>query len=260
MFPRRKAKAPVSIERPPGAKAKGPVPKRLLPPEPKYRDVKVPHEVSAKPTEYTYPVQAMTQESYELEMRRPSASAHLGFRHFLKTRKFDTLTLALSRSGSVKASQFLSKLINPKYKDVDIAVLAQKCGIGFGELMQIWRNDRLTEAMANMFEAAPTVAEHTAIDAQSTKVCCSRCDGAGVIKINKRDKHSWVQCINCSGSGSVRKAGDAKSRQYVFESTGIVKPSAGMSITVNTGTASSVDSVLDEMERATIDVTSEPGA
>jgi hypothetical protein len=226
---------------------------------PKFRDAIVP-EVNGKPTNYTYPVEAMTRASYDNELLVEQKSRHLGYAEFLKNRKLDALKLALARNASPKAEKFLKLLVNPKYRDADIADLAEKCGIGFGELMAVWRSDRLTEAMANLVDAAPVVAEHTALDAQSTQVCCSRCDGAGVMQINNRGEKEWVQCTTCVGTGYVRKIGDRASRQFMFEATGIVKASAGLNVTVNTGAASSVESVLDEMERATnpyIDVTAE---
>ncbi len=200
-----------------------------------------------KDTGFTYPVlRDYPRAAYERDMK----TQHLGFKHFAKSHSLDALKLALSRDGSMKAQRFLAALIHPDNVDKDIADLAEQYKIGFGDLMALWRNDKLNEAIGNLFDAAPTVAAHTAIDAESTQTCCSRCDGAGVMKVNIREEFSWIQCVSCNGTGAVRKIGDAKSREYVFNATGITKMAAGMSVIVNTGAASSVESVIDEMEQA----------
>jgi hypothetical protein len=198
----------------------------------------------------TLPIQPMTKNSYEREMMQ---TKHLGYKNFLANRSVDDLKLALSRSGAPKATQFLEALCHPKNIDVDIAVLAERYHIGFGELMAVWRNDKLVDAMDNILSTVPQVARDTALDAESSQTCCSRCDGAGVMRVQKGDDiFEWVKCISCKGIGAVRKAGDSRSRQYVFEATGMIKSAAGINVNITTGAASTVASVLEELDHLTI--------
>jgi hypothetical protein len=216
-----------------------------------YHDVPIPNK-NGTPSSRTLPIQQMTREVYQRESRS------LAYNHFVKGKSFTALKLALSRHGSDRALRFLSALINPKNKGVDVADLAEKHGISYNDLMTVWQNDRLSAALAHLYDGAVTVAEHIVKDAESTYVCCSRCDGSGVMRAQYGDtKAKWVKCVNCNGAGITRKVGDSKSRQQVLEATGIVKSGGGVTVNVGSSAASAVDSVLDEMEGITIPVTAE---
>ena len=204
------------------------------------------NEKSGEPTGIALPFVEPTREQYQRDIK----SNHIGIRAFVKQRGFETLKVALCNNGSRRALNFLAALMNPKYKESDIPRLAEKYGIGYGELMAIWRNDRLAEAVANLFDAAPTIAAHTARDAESTRTCCPRCDGSGRMKITRDDETSWVDCVSCDGTGAIRKIGDKDSRRFVFEGTGIVKTGGGVNVNINASAVTSVDSILDEMEQA----------
>ena len=208
---------------------------------------------NGKSTGRTAYIQEMSPETYKRESRSISYS------NFLKSRSLDDVKLALARDEGPKATRFLQSLIDPKNKDVDIAVLAQIHGISFNDLLTIWRSDKLNEAFCHMFDGVPVVAQHTVKDAESVQVCCPRCDGGGTMKVQIDERTSkWISCVNCQGTGIIRKIGDAKARQQVLEATGILKSSSsGVTILNMNGAASAVESVLDDLERITIPVTVE---
>lgn len=227
-------------------KRKGRPRKTQVPPSPMiggYRDQ--PLIESREDPSFTLPIQEMTPEQYEQEKVYPGSAA---YRRYIKSLDLDELKFALAHYDTPKAVAFLAALADPRNREVDIVAVAQKFKIGFNELMAVWRNSRLTRAMSELFDGAPAVARDTVEDARSTVACCPRCDGAGVIKVNRNEVQEWIECMNCEGTGTVRKTGDAKSRAYVFKATGLVKDAPNMVINNNVG-RSGVDSVLDDLER-----------
>ena len=201
---------------------------------------------SGKPSRLAMPKATISRVVYDKELAR-NAKAH-SYRGYLKTLNLEELKFALARDDSPKAIAFLSSLVDPANQGIDIADIALYHKIGLAELLQIWRNDRLATAMERMFAGAPDAAADTVVDARSGVACCPRCDGAGQIQVIRQEGQVWIECVNCAGKGSVRKLGDAKSRDQVFKSTGILKNEPGMSINVSTQ-VSSVESVIDELDR-----------
>lgn len=171
---------------------------------------------------------------------------------YLSSRDIRQLKIALSLSPSARGLRFLRAISDPTKADIDIVTLAEENDIGPIELMQIWRNYKLTTAFGNLIERTPEVAADTVEDAMSIKVCCGRCDGAGSIRVTRESGQEWITCVNCDGSGTVRKIGDAKSREYVFEATGIIKPTPTTNNFINGGITTNnitVESVIDELDR-----------
>jgi hypothetical protein len=198
------------------------------------------------PTTLSLPVRDMSRVSYSREMA--AASCRVIFRKYIKTLPLEELKFALARNDSTKAVSFLASLTDPDNAGLDIADIAVYHGINLGDLMQIWRNDRLALAMSNLFDSLPPLTADAAEDARSVQVCCPRCDGAESVQVETPKGSKWIECPNCRGKGTVRKVGDQKARDHILRATGVIKPDTGM--TVNIGSTShNVESVLDELER-----------
>ncbi len=176
---------------------------------------------------------------------------------YLKSLDLDGLKTALAQDDSPRAVSFLAALADPTNEETDITILALENRISLQELMQIWRSAKHSEALGALFNGAPTIAAHAVEDAKSTKVCCPRCDGAGIMQVPALDAktllpvQTWVRCTNCEGAGSIRKAGDTKSREYVLRATGLIKQDSGTSVTI-VNQPSAVESVIDELDRADV--------
>ena len=115
----------------------------------------------------------------------------------------------------------------------------------------------MVAALGIAIDATVPITGDVVEDAKSTQVCCGRCDGAGSIRVALEAGYQWIECINCEGTGAVRKAGDQKAREYIYKATGFIKSES--SLTVNTHvTTHSVESVIDELDRlpAVVNVTS----
>jgi hypothetical protein len=170
---------------------------------------------------------------------------------FLEKLPLDELRAALSQSDSPAAMRFLAALEDPSRAQTKWVTLAKSSGLSLGEMMRIWREGRLAAAMGIMIDAAPAVAADIIEDAKPVTICCPRCDGAGTIQVSRQDGPSWIQCTSCRGSGSVRKPGDAGSRDLLLKAIGFVKPDAGYRVTIlNQNNVPNVASVIEELEQA----------
>jgi hypothetical protein len=173
------------------------------------------------------------------------------YANFLEKLPLDELRSALSQSESPGAIRFLAALEDPSRAQTRLVALAKSSGLSLGEMTRIWREGRLTAALGIMIDAAPAIAADIVEDAKSRPTCCPRCDGAGTIHVNRQDGPSWIQCTSCRGSGSIRKPGDAGSRDLFLKAIGFVKSDAGYRVTIlNQNNAPNAASVIEELEQA----------
>lgn len=167
---------------------------------------------------------------------------------YLESLPLDQLKFALAQQDTTKAMVFLTSLCDLTKSKIPITDLAKRAGIGLTEMMQIWRSHCHTAALGIAIEGTVPITGDLVEDAKSTLTCCTRCDGAGQMRIQLEDGYHWVPCINCDGSGATRRPGDSKSREYLYKATGFIKPDAGIQVHTHINTHS-VDSVLDELDR-----------
>jgi Zn ribbon nucleic-acid-binding protein len=199
-------------------------------------------------SDLTLPIEDMSYESYRHEMAQRGKIQM--FNKLLATMPVEDLKFALANHNTQKAMNFLGALIDPRNIKRDIAELAVESRIGLGELMQIWRNDKLTVTLNEIFQAAPLVAKDVAKDAQTIDACCPRCDGAGEIQVARRKGQAWIECVNCKGKGTIRQVGDARSREHMLKATGVLKSDQAMSVVINNNRAASgPESVIEELEQ-----------
>jgi len=130
------------------------------------------------------------------------------------------LKAALALCDSPKARRLLECLCTPKYRSWKAGTIARRCGMTAAEIAGIWRDYKYFTAMIAFIGAIPDVARDVAEDAKSTRVCCPRCDGAGVMLVG-RDQKTEVECVQCEGAGTVRKFGNSDARKLIFEAVGI---------------------------------------
>lgn len=166
--------------------------------------------------------------------------------------QLEMLEDALSRSRNAKAGVFLDLLSTPRGRRMRLSTCAKTAGITLSEMIEIWRDSRISDGLMTLVNGIPTISGDMVQDARSTMVCCPRCDGHG--KVTHKDVE--VDCPQCEGSGKIRKAGDKETRKQIFEAVGITGKKAG--INVFTGPVS-VESVIDDLDRSdSIETTCEP--
>lgn len=227
------------------------MPRKKLPPvEDSYIDQPI-RDDAGQPSDLTMPVQQMTRLTRDpgRGMMPSTGSRDPGYARWLEGRDLDELKMALAHDSSPKVVAFLGALVDPRHINTDITTLAKLHSIGLTEMMQVWRSYRLTDAIGIHIDGAPAIASDVVIDARSTLICCPRCDGAGMIKVNLKDGQEWKDCPQCSATGSVRKVGDSKARDLVYQTIGFTK-AGGLGINVNIqNTSNTVESVIDELDR-----------
>ncbi len=204
-----------------------------------------------KPTSLTLPVQKATRLTRDPGRGMMPSTGHQDptYSRWLEHRDIDTLKMALAYDTSPKVVAFLAALIDPRRKETDITTLAKQHSIGLTEMMQVWRHYHLTDAMTVHIEGAPAIAADVVRDARSYEVCCPRCDGAGMIQVTRKTGQEWIDCIQCSATGSVRKIGDSQSRTLVYQTIGFTK-AGGVTFNNNVqANISTVESVIDELDR-----------
>lgn len=205
---------------------------------------------SGKLTTLTLPVQKGTRLTRDpgRGMMPPTGSLDPTYSRWLENRDLDELKMALAHDTSPKVMAFLAAIIDPRKMSTDICTLAKRHSIGLTEMIQIWRSYHLTSALTVHIESSPAIAADVVIDARSIKICCPRCDGAGMIRVTRKDVVDWLDCPQCEATGSVRKVGDAKARDLVYQTIGFTK-AGGLGVSVNiSNTSSTVESVIDELE------------
>lgn len=215
-----------------------------------YKDKPVLNE-NGTPSALTMPVQKGSRLTRDpgRGMMPPTGPQDPTYSKFLERLDLDELKYALAHDSSPKVIAFLGALVDPRRKETDICTLAKQHSIGLTEMMQVWRSYKLTTAMGVHIEGAPAIAADVVIDARSIQVCCPRCDGAGMIRVTVKDVQTWKDCPQCEGTGATRKVGDAKSRDLVYQTIGFTK-SGGITVNTNVQTVTStVESVIDELER-----------
>lgn len=215
-----------------------------------YTDKPVPDETGS-PTALTIPVQSGSRLTRDpgRGMMPPTGPQDPVYAKYLTSLDLDELKTALAQDSSPKVIAFLAALVDPRQKDADITTLAKHHSIGLTEMMQVWRSYKLTHAMGVHIDAAPAIALDVTLDARSIIICCPRCDGAGLIRVTRHDLAEWIDCPQCSATGAVRKVGDSKSRDLVYQTIGFTK-AGGFTVNNNIqNNSSTVESVLDELER-----------
>lgn len=156
---------------------------------------------------------------------------------------------ALVEDDTAESREFLTRLSDPLQMDLPISTLAQRSGIRVPRLMEIWRCHMKVAAMGVALARAPLVARDTVQDALTQIVCCTRCDGAGTMRIVTADGPSWITCKTCQGSGEIRKPGDAKSREWVLRAAGVIAAESSPVTIINNQQNTGAVSVLDDLDR-----------
>jgi hypothetical protein len=165
---------------------------------------------------------------------------------------------ALLEDDTDRATAFARALVDPRYSDIPVSVLAGRYDIRVPDLMEIWRRHQRIAAVGKALERAPDIVADAAEDALSREVCCSRCDGAGMMRVQDSNGVDWRKCVNCKGTGTERKPGDTKSRDFVLRSAGVVdsdRPTTVVNVQMG---ADSVLDELDRLEQSTVTVTAQP--
>lgn len=154
---------------------------------------------------------------------------------------------AMTFDDDEKSARLADLLRRPENRNVPMSILAGQANIRVPQLFLIYRAYMRYAAQLAITRKAQKIADDTATDAESRFVCCTRCDGAGEIRVMKGKKPHplLLVCPTCEGTGRERRTGDVKSREWALQSSGVIKTEAAPLVNINMG---GVDSVLDELE------------
>lgn len=138
----------------------------------------------------------------------------------------DDLAQVLYHSADPKAIQLLEMLYDPGNSRLSFATLCAKVGLSLTEVLSLFRQFKIDEAMFRMLYHVPAVIEDVSVDAKSTQEVCPRCDGFKRLQVATEDDEGNVtvserDCPKCKGLGEIRKPGDKDARALVFETAGL---------------------------------------
>lgn len=142
------------------------------------------------------------------------ARKNVAFRRFEKSLDTEAFMEALYYADDPKAQELLSLMLGPNKRNTTFAVLCAKAKLSLNDVRDIFRRHAMDTGLQKMYKHVPQVLEDTAIDAQSQKKSCWKCDGTGKLDGDR-------ECPECKGSGELRVPGDKDSRNLIFESVGL---------------------------------------
>ena len=159
------------------------------------------------------------------------------------------LAEALSKSGNEYAAVLLELLQDPTYQDCSLAKLCRLSGLRYFDLFQIYRQQKLNEAMVRMVQHVPEVAENTIDDAMTVERPCGMCGGKGY----RGRGFARQPCPYCEGWGTLRRPGNPAARRLVFEAVGLTPRPSQINITQRnpnlSGSLEPLEATLAESEK-----------
>ena len=120
----------------------------------------------------------------------------------------------LDWSGDERSVALAAMLADPVYRHHSFAKLCQRVGLRCHEVIDLFRQHRLAEAMVSIALRLPDVVKGIARDALDREEVCPKCEGSG--KVGDR------VCPACCGEGRIRKPGNPESQRLIFEAAGLI--------------------------------------
>ena len=112
-------------------------------------------------------------------------------------------------------------LEDPRARGQSLRKLCADARISFPALYFIFKDALKARAHAEVLivqsQHLPAIMEDTCLDAMAQTSPCPFCDGAGSRILDGES----LSCLQCEGTGKIRKPGSAESRKLVFESAGL---------------------------------------
>lgn len=174
----------------------------------------------------------------------------------------DVVREALIQDDTPRSLRLYDLLCDPKNEKLPVSELAMRCGIRVTEMMEIWRSHMRISALGSALKHVIDVTNDCARDARSVEVCCTRCDGAAMIRVTSMTGEEWITCPTCNGTRKEWRPGDRNARQYLLQMAGMIHAQTAPVVNVNLHN-SGVASVIDELEQLdrhdrTVDITPVP--
>lgn len=131
----------------------------------------------------------------------------------------DEMKDALGASSDPRALHLLRLMSDPRTRNNSIGSLRTAAKLSRMDLVDIFRDHKLSEAMIGLISKTPELFNDVAGDAMSRSLPCRTCKGFQVIK--DMDTGETVECTPCDGSGVEKVPGDKDARKIVFEVLGL---------------------------------------
>ena len=154
-------------------------------------------------------------------VRRSPARKDPLMRRFASTVSKEELGGMLAHSGDERAQRALEMLLDPAYSRFTLAKLCQRLGLSTLDLLELFRRHKLDMGIIEMSRRAPEIMADVAEDAKSRMEACKKCHGTGTVMDKNTEEMS--RCLHCSGKGQVRRPGDYRARNLMFQTLGLIK-------------------------------------
>jgi len=143
---------------------------------------------------------------------------------------------SLQHCPDAEGQRLLQHIEDPRAKRQSLRTLCADARVSFHQLYLVFKDSvrarAHAEALIVQSEFLPEVMRDTCLDAMAQSSLCPFCDGVG-----RRDlDDETLTCLQCEGTGRIRKPGSAESRKLLFDSAGLTgKRSPLVAIEQNTG-------------------------
>lgn len=155
--------------------------------------------------------------------------------------------LASYSAENPKVAKLLELIDDPRYRTYGIKALARRVGLGYPELVNLFRNKKFSLMFMEFFDAAPDIARDTANAAKAKVDICPACTGFKTLRrvgsMDGKEVIEEIPCPKCEGTGTIIVGGDKDARRDILKAIGVHKD--GPMVEVNNNTQINVEGVDD---------------
>lgn len=166
------------------------------------------------------------------------------FRRLEHSMPRDEMAYIMECASDERAQRLMKVMVDPRYRKRTLPWMARECGLNYMDIVLLIKNHHIGDGTVRMSRHVPQAMEDVAVDSLSKQVTCGNCkghleDGVASVPVteiveDEKSKRSvvmhkldpdgapmWERCLVCDGVGTLRKVGDAKSRELLFETMGL---------------------------------------
>ncbi len=153
--------------------------------------------------------------------RRCPARKNRLMRRFERTLPREALAPALAGSGDLRAQRLLELMLDPAYRQLTLAKLAERVGLNLTQLIDVFRRHQLDVAIMTGCQHLPELVEDMALAARNKDRSCPRCDGLTATEFPGEEPTATRVCPECDGKGKILKPGDKEARRDFLDVMGV---------------------------------------
>lgn len=166
------------------------------------------------------------------------------FRRLEQSMPREEMAYIMECADDERAQRLMKTMLDPRFRKRTLPWMARECGLSYMDVVMLIKNHHLGDGTVRASRHMPQVMEDVAVDSLSKQVTCGSCrghmiDGVASVPVTEDvvDEETkrlvrqqtldsagvpqWEKCLVCDGVGTLRKIGDAKARELLFEQMGL---------------------------------------